>query len=791
MALQLRRGTNAQRLAVTPLDGELIVVTDYAAEDVSPLWLGDGATVGGIVPITLELDDLTDVVIAELADLQILQYNGLTQQWNNVSNPVLTGLTAGNITVGLTDNNAITTTTGNLAIDSAGGTTTINDNVIITGDVAVNGGDVTTSSGTGNLFNANATTVNIGNGATTEVNLGAPGAGRVQIKSPQLDVNGSATITGNLTVNGTTTTINTDTLDVEDKNITLAKVATPSDAIANGGGITLKGTTDKTINWYDADDRWYFNNGDGVERPMVVTLDDLGNVQTTPFSDGEFLVARTLSPGNVQFINSSLVEFTSTTARPKFVTAATGGTISAEFLRRVSTPADGDTSGVFFGNIDGANAKLFTHRISSIYNTAGDNAFRIQTDSVGNFGVNTTTIQTTLNLTETTLSIKGNELVFNAANTGPTQNAAIRVERGSSADATITWDETNDLWNFAQPVFATGGFIGSDYIGTNGNEIYFNNDDGGSGATSSIIVKRGANADVVLRWNETSDRWESTTNGSTYVELPNQDLDTDSNPSFAGLAGGFVRIGIASDNEIDTSSGNLTIDSAGGTTTVDDNLVVSGTNTFTVGTGTATFNGDLTHNGAAATFNNGLSANNVRIATSEDNTISTSTGALTLTSATAATNVTGTLTSSGTITATNGIVVAGKISMVADGISIQHSNVTDTGTVIRGMNVITTTSTTPTDMNLGIISQSFASIDFTLQARRGDEWQVVKGMLLIDSVNNNTFLNIYSDLRTGAADLFTVSANIDGTNAVDLLVTSTSATSTKYSGHWIGQRTPN
>ena len=55
-------------------------------------------------------------------------------------------------------------------------------NAIFTGDVAVNGGDVTTTSGVGNLFNANATTVNIGNGASTEVNLGGTGAGRVQIK---------------------------------------------------------------------------------------------------------------------------------------------------------------------------------------------------------------------------------------------------------------------------------------------------------------------------------------------------------------------------------------------------------------------------------------------------------------------------------------------------------------------------------------------------------------------------------------------------------------------------------
>ena len=37
-----------------------------------------------------------------------------------------------------------------------------------------------------------------------------------------------------------------------------------------------------------------------------------------------------------------------------------------------------------------------------------------------------------------------------------------------------------------------------------------------------------------------------------------------------------IQIGISDNNEIDTSSGNLTIDSAGGTTTIDDNVTVSG-----------------------------------------------------------------------------------------------------------------------------------------------------------------------------------------------------------------------
>jgi len=64
------------------------------------------------------------------------------------------------------------------------------------------------------------------------------------------------TLSGDLTVNGTTTTINTQTLDVEDKNIVIGKVSTPSDTTADGGGWTLKGATDKTFNWVNATDAW-------------------------------------------------------------------------------------------------------------------------------------------------------------------------------------------------------------------------------------------------------------------------------------------------------------------------------------------------------------------------------------------------------------------------------------------------------------------------------------------------------------------------------------------------------
>jgi len=67
---------------------------------------------------------------------------------------------------------------------------------------------------------------------------------------------GTVTITGDLTVNGTTTEISSTTITVDDKNIEIGSVASPDDTTADGGGLTLKGATDKTWNWVNSTDAW-------------------------------------------------------------------------------------------------------------------------------------------------------------------------------------------------------------------------------------------------------------------------------------------------------------------------------------------------------------------------------------------------------------------------------------------------------------------------------------------------------------------------------------------------------
>jgi len=110
-----------------------------------------------------------------------------------------------------------------------------------TGTLTLRNPTVVGSATTQNLYNTVATTLNIG-GAATTVSIGAA-TGTLTIN------NANTVITGNLTVNGTTTTINSTVTSVDDIEFELGSVASPTDVTANGGGIRLKGATDKTISW--------------------------------------------------------------------------------------------------------------------------------------------------------------------------------------------------------------------------------------------------------------------------------------------------------------------------------------------------------------------------------------------------------------------------------------------------------------------------------------------------------------------------------------------------------------
>ena len=93
MALRLRRGTDAERLLITPLQGELIYTTDTKS-----LYVGDGSTVGGTLITgagggSTTLDALTDTDLTGAADGEVLAFVSGTNKWEPVSIAALSNVT--------------------------------------------------------------------------------------------------------------------------------------------------------------------------------------------------------------------------------------------------------------------------------------------------------------------------------------------------------------------------------------------------------------------------------------------------------------------------------------------------------------------------------------------------------------------------------------------------------------------------------------------------------------------------------------------------------------------------
>ena len=220
--------------------------------------------------ITISLPSTADTLVgrATTDTLTNKSISGATNTLSNIGNASLTNSAitingssvslGGSISIG--DITGITTSAGSgLSGGGSSGDITLAIDTAVTADLTTAqtltnktltspsvGTSLTTASTSFNLLNTTATTVNFA-GAASTISIGSA--------TSTTTINDSLIVTGNLTVNGTTTTIDTQTLQVEDKNIVLGYGST-SDVAVDGGGITLTGATDKTFNWVDATDAW-------------------------------------------------------------------------------------------------------------------------------------------------------------------------------------------------------------------------------------------------------------------------------------------------------------------------------------------------------------------------------------------------------------------------------------------------------------------------------------------------------------------------------------------------------
>ena len=427
--MQQRRGTAAQWISSNGGDGPILNAGEIGWEsDTNKFKIGDGSSYWDDLTYFVDATDVVQAALGSyLQDGDVGAVSGVAGL-DSSKNLIVPGESI--IVEGATDNNFETTltvtnptadrtvtfpdATGTVAILDATQTFTnksisLGSNTVTSTlaqlNTAVTDADVASLAGTETLTNKTLTSpvINTPTGITkTDVGLanvdnttdaGKPISTATQtaldfkapLASPALTGTATAvnlTISGDLTVNGTTTNINSTNLVVEDKNIVLADVETPTDTTANGGGITLKGTTDKTLNWVDATDAWtssedfnlltgkvYEINGSTVLSSTEVLGKAVPSGTIIGTTDTQTLTNKTIALGS-NTVSGTIAEFNTAVTDQDLATLAGTETLTNKTLTSptlttpaLGTPASGtltNTTGFPTANLAGLGTGVAT-----------------------------------------------------------------------------------------------------------------------------------------------------------------------------------------------------------------------------------------------------------------------------------------------------------------------------------------------------------------------------------------------------------------------------------------------
>ena len=661
-----------------------------------------------------------------------------------------------------TPNNAYSTI---VARDASGNFTA--QSVVLNGSITVDTGNIITASTTANVFNTGATTVNAF-GAATALSIGST--------SGTTTLNNNVVVTGNLTVNGLTETINSTTLVVADKNIEMGKVATPTDATADGGGITLKGATDKTINWDSANTNWtsseYFNLVSGksykINNTPVLTINSVldsgstitvgGSASTLNLGASSGIGITTLGNATVVGSNATQNVFNTVATTVNAFGAATsltlGATSGTATLRNTTVAVTnnltvGGTS-TFTGittfpnttdsTLSSNGAVIFAGGIGVAKNIVCDGTFSIFGDISVNGGdilTNQTNV-TVFNTTATTANIFGAVSTLNmGANSGTltignptvvgtqtTQNlyntVATTLNIGGAATAINLGNATS-----ATLTVRPGTVVGSnttqsvfDTVATTVNAF---------GAATTLTLGNATSATATIRpgtvvgSNTTQNLWNSV---ATTV-------------NFAGAAT------------------TLSIGASSGTTTVNNNVAIAGTLAVTgtsSHTGNSTFSGTLGVTGAS-TFGSTVGIS----------------GVTTISNATASTN-----SSSGALVVTGGVGIGGTAYVGGDLNIAGNLNISGTATQISTTNLSISdpliymgTGNSGNTSDLGIVGHfnpgTYQHTGFVRSAAN-NEWRLFSGVTAEPTTVIDFTTVTYDTLRLGTL-YATGNLNVTGTSS--------------------------
>jgi hypothetical protein len=256
-------------------------------------------------------------------------------------------------------------------------------NLTLVGDLAVNGGDITTTQATFNLINTTATTVNFAGSATT-LTMGASGSGTTNVRN-------NLTVSGNLTVQGTTTIVDSTVTNIADPIITLGGGTGNTAPTADDNkdrGVAFKwvnnaGTTSTGFFGYD-DSTGYLTYVQTATITNEVVSGTKGAIDVNLAGGTAMSVVYQSSPNNTAFLAAStsgyLLQTNGTGSAPSWVSAGGVSAGSATYADNVRTIAQTANASYFPTFVDSNNA---SNAYESVYTTS---SFVINPQS-GNIGI--------------------------------------------------------------------------------------------------------------------------------------------------------------------------------------------------------------------------------------------------------------------------------------------------------------------------------------------------------------------------------------------------------------------
>jgi hypothetical protein len=374
-----------------------------------------------------------------IADTSILVTTTGTQTLTNKTITSPSGLVKGDVGLGNVDNTADTAKPvstaqqtaldlkANLASPTFTGTVTIPTGASITAPTGLVKGDV----GLGNVDNTSDANKPVSTAGQTALDLKANLAGPTFTGTVAA---ANLTLSGDLTVNGTTTTINSTTITVDDKNIELGAVTSPTDSTADGGGITLKGATDKTLNWVDATDAWTSSEDFNLLTGKVYEINGTSVLSST-----------TLGSGVTSSSLTSLGTIATGVWNGTLIGSTYGGTGVNNGSSTITLGGNLTTSGAFATTLTvGANTSVTLPSTGTLATLDGTETFTNKT-------------LTSPTLTTPTLGVASATTINKVALTAPTTGSTLTIADGKTLTAsnTLTFTGTDS----SSVAFGTGGTV--------------------------------------------------------------------------------------------------------------------------------------------------------------------------------------------------------------------------------------------------------------------------------------------------------------------------------------------